>query len=172
MSRNISPTVFFIRAYNDLDHFAPILCEYLKEGKVPIVILTTDLEFESDYRVKYLKSLGELKVIKDIDFEYLNVTRKTGFLGKIQKRLYGIKRKRSGLLAKIRRRMFFDCSEEMDLLRSLGVEVCVFEWSTPFARGEKIEKYFIAAKSIGLTTAAIPHGCNTVSYTHLTLPTN
>ena len=38
--------------------------------------------------------------------------------------------------------------------------MCAFEWSTPFARGELIEKYFFAAKGIGITTIAIPHGCN------------
>ena len=35
-----------------------------------------------------------------------------------------------------------------------------FEWSTPFARGDKIEKYFISSKALGIKTLALPHGCN------------
>ena len=160
IARSQKRSVFFIRAYNDLDHFAPILAEYLKAKEKPIVILTTDLDFETDYRVSYLRSLGELEVVMDIDDEFLRVTRKQGFIGRIAKRLYAIKRNRNGTFAKIWRRFFFDCSKEMAYLSSLNVGICVFEWSTPFARGETIEKYFVAAKSIGITTAAIPHGCN------------
>ena len=49
----------------------------------------------------------------------------------------------------------------MNFLRIRNINACIFEWSTPYARGSKNrKKYFFAAKAIGITTFALPHGCN------------
>jgi len=40
------------------------------------------------------------------------------------------------------------------------VSTCVFEWGTPFIRGDLTERFFMAGKGLGLKTIAIPHGCN------------
>ena len=41
-----------------------------------------------------------------------------------------------------------------------NVGFCVFEACSPYERVIMIEKYFLAAKGIGITTIALPHGCN------------
>ena len=48
-------TAFFIRAYNDVDHFVPLLAEFIKKKENPLVVLTTDLDFENDRCYKAVK---------------------------------------------------------------------------------------------------------------------
>ncbi len=159
--RNIfTRTAFFVRAYNDVDHFSPLIAEFIINKENPLVIINTDLELENDYRFNYLKTLGDLEIIKDPDDEYVKYSRENGFFHKLLKKLYLLKRNRKRLIGKIYRYFFFNCKDQIKLLKSKNIGICAFEWSTPFARGELIEKYFFAAKGIGITTIAIPHGCN------------
>ncbi len=151
---------FFIRAYNDVDHFVPLIAEFIKKNENPLVILTTDLEFEGDYRVQYLKTLGKFEIFKDRDNGFINYGNRNSFVEKFFSRIYQIKRNRKGFIGKILRKLFFNCEKQLDFLKEKKISVCVFEWSTPFERGEIIEKYFFAAKGMGLTTISIPHGCN------------
>jgi hypothetical protein len=151
---------FFIRAYNDIDHFVPLIVEFIKKNENPLVVLNSDIEFEMDYRIKYISTLGKLEIYREIDFDYIKSTQRNSFLSKINSKLYSIRRNRKGVIGRIYRKLFFNCMKQMDFLREKGISSCVFEWSTPFARGEIVEKYFIAAKGMGLTTFAIPHGCN------------
>lgn len=157
---NQKRTAFFIRAYNDVDHFVPLIAEFIRRKENPIVILNADIEFEKDYRIAYLINLGEFEIFRDIDIKYIKSQRRDTLLRKFNSKIYAILRNRKGLIGKVWRRLFFDCSVQMDFLRKKNIGKCVFEWSTPYARGEVVEKYFIAAKGIGITTFAIPHGCN------------
>jgi len=151
---------FFIRAYNDVDHFVPLIAEFIKRKENPIVILNAEIEFETDYRIAYLFTLGEFEIHRDIDHKYIRSQLRDSFLKKVRNKLYALRRNRKGLIGKLSRKWFFDCSTQMEFLRDKNIGTCIFEWSTPFARGEVVEKYFIAAKGIGITTFAIPHGCN------------
>ena len=36
-------TAFFIRAYNDVDHFVPLIAEFIKKNENPLIVLTTNL---------------------------------------------------------------------------------------------------------------------------------
>jgi hypothetical protein len=157
---SIKRIAFFIRAYNDVDHFVPLIAELVKRKENPIVILNADIEFETDYRIGYLYTLGEFEIYRDIDSKYINSQRRGSFLRRVSSKAYALCRNRKGVIGKVWRSLFFDCSKQMEFLREKGIGKCIFEWSTPFARGEIVEKYFIAAKGIGLTTFAIPHGCN------------
>jgi len=157
---SIKRVAFFIRAYNDVDHFVPLIAELIKRKENPIVVLNADIEFETDYRIVYLYTLGEFEIYRDIDFKYIKSQRRDSFLKKVSSKAYALSRNRKGVIGKVWRRLFFDCSQQMEFLREKNIGKCIFEWSTPFARGEIVEKYFIAAKGIGLTTFAIPHGCN------------
>ena len=151
---------FFIRAYNDVDHFVPLLAEFIKKGENPLIVLITDIEFENDYRIQYLRTLGGFEVFRDVDIDFIKAEKRDTFLSKMSRKIYSIRRNRKGLIGKLHRKLFFNCEAQMYFLRAKNISVCVFEWSTPFARGEVFEKYFFAAKGIGLTTIAIPHGCN------------
>lgn len=75
-------------------------------------------------------------------------------------KFYLIKRNRKNLIGKLYRKLFFNCEKQVDILRDKNIGVCAFEWGTPFERGVILEKYFFAAKGMGITTIAIPHGCN------------
>lgn len=157
---SIKRVAFFIRAYNDVDHFVPLIAELIKRKENPIVVLNADIEFEADYRIAYLYTLGDFEIYRDIDYKYIKSQQRNSFLKKVSSKAYALTRNRKGVIGKVWRRLFFDCSQEMKFLREKDIGKCIFEWSTPFARGEIVEKYFIAAKGIGLTTFAIPHGCN------------
>ena len=78
---NQKRTAFFIRAYNDVDHFVPLIAEFIRRKENPIVILNADIEFEKDYRIAYLINLGEFEIFRDIDIKYgFCLTRCAGFI--------------------------------------------------------------------------------------------
>jgi hypothetical protein len=160
MPKNNQRTLFFIRAYNDLDHFSPIIAEFLKQDEEPIIITYAGLDLSQDYRVQYLRSLGEIKIEHMPDEKYIASVRTNNIVQKILAILYSIKRGRSNLIGKIYRKLFFDCTYETNYLRTHSISACIFEWGTPFVRGELIERFFVAAKGLGLKTIAIPHGLN------------
>ena len=164
MNNNLRRVAFFIRAYNDLDHYTPVIAEFILKKENPLIIVYTDLQIDNDYRFLYLKTLGDFEIIKDIDSEYVESTKKKGFFDSLFKKLYLLKRNRKKFIGKIYRKLFFNCKKEIEFLKSKNIGVCAFEWSTPFSRGEIVEKYFFAAKGIGITTVALPHGCNLFFY--------
>ncbi|MCK5020895.1 MAG: hypothetical protein KAS32_27995 [Candidatus Peribacteraceae bacterium] len=158
-------TAFFIRAYNDLDHLSPVIWKFIKSGDEPIVIFHTDLDYESDYRIKFLLSEGHVEIYQFKDEEYVTYQKDSkSIISKISKRLYNLKRNRKRLFGRVYRKLFFDCSSEIRFLKENNISQCVFEWGTPYARGLVIEKFFKAAKGLGVTTFCLPHGCNI--YTH------
>lgn len=154
-------TAFFIRAYNDLDHFSPVIWKFIKQGDRPIVIFYTDLDYENDYRIRFLKSEGVFDIFLFKDNEYVKYQKSNrSMVFKLLKKIYTLKRNPKKLYGRLHRRLFFDCSMEIDFLKECNITQCVFEWSTPYSRGEVIEKFFKAAKTTGITTISIPHGCN------------
>jgi hypothetical protein len=158
-------TAFFIRAYNDLDHFSPIIWKFIREKSKPIVVFHAKLDFVNDYRIKILKEAGEFEIYRFLDKEYVKYQKSgKGIIFKLFKKLYNLKRNPDKFFGKVHRGLFFDCSIEIGFLKKNNVGQCVFEWSTPYSRGEVIEKFFKAAKSTGITTISVPHGCNI--YTH------
>ena len=160
MKNRLKRTAFFIRAYNDIDHFSPLIAEFILNKENPVVVINTDLEIDNDYRFKYLKTLGTFEIFQDPDDKFIKYSKGKGFLNKILKKLYLIRRNRNNIFGKIYRSLFFNCKDQIKFLRINNIGICAFEWSTPFDRGELIEKYFFAAKGMGITTIAIPHGCN------------
>lgn len=157
--------VFFVRAYNDLDHFVPIIWKFIKEGKSPIVIFYTDIDYKDDYRIKILERAGDFEIYNFFDNEYVKYQKNSnGIFFKFFKKLYNLKRDPDSFVGKVYRRLFFDCSDEISFLRKNMVRQCVFEWGTPYNRGIVVERFFKAAKTTGITTFSLPHGCNI--YTH------
>ena len=122
--------------------------------------MITNIDIENDYRINYLETLGKFEVYKDVDKDFIKSEKRNTFLSKLNSRLYSIKRNRESFFGKLYRKVYFNCKKEAEFLRKNKIRNCVFEWCSPFERGEIIEKYFIAAKGIGIKTIAIPHGCN------------
>ena len=80
MLKNHQRTLFFIRAYNDLDHFSPIIAEFLNQGDQPIILSYAGLDLSDDYRIKYLKSLGNIKIKKILDKKYIASERRDNII--------------------------------------------------------------------------------------------
>ena len=60
-------TAFFLRAYNDIDHIAPVIWKFVKAGDNPVVVFHTDIDYENDYRIKFLMSEGEVQIFRFLD---------------------------------------------------------------------------------------------------------
>ncbi|MDB2532173.1 hypothetical protein N9Y07_06675 [Alphaproteobacteria bacterium] len=157
---NQQRVAFFIRAYNDVDHFTPVIAEFVKRNANPVVFVNSDFIFDDDYRFQYLKQLGSFEIFSDTDSEFIEAQKAAGFFGKIYKRIYQLKRSRNSIFGKIYRRFWFCSNREIAILKEYNISTCVFEWCSPFERGELVEKYFMAAKAIGIKTISLPHGCN------------
>ena len=160
MSSITKRIAFFIRAYNDADHFVPLIAEFISNKEYPLIIVNTNLNLDDDYRFQYIKSLGSFEIYRDLDKDYSNYLSSQGFFQNLFKKFYLLRRNRKNIIGKIYRSFFFNCKNEMNFLKSKNISTCIFDWGTPFARGELVEKYFFAAKGVGITTVAMPHGCN------------
>tara|TARA_B100001250_G_scaffold65148_1_gene51593 strand:+ start:7876 stop:9138 length:1263 start_codon:yes stop_codon:yes gene_type:complete len=152
--------LFFLRAYNDFDHLAPLIWKCVKEGDEPVILITTKLKIEDDYRFKLITNERSVKIIYDVDEVFERHFNAKTFIQKLLRRFYIIRRNPKNIIGRLYRKLFFNLSKEMDFLRKEDFHACIFEWSTPFARGDKIEKYFVASKALGVKTFALPHGCN------------
>lgn len=160
MNNQFKRTAFFLRAYNDVDQISPLIAEYILNKKNPLIIITSDMDLENDYRFNYLKTLGDFEIVRNLDKEHVKFSQKKNFFLKLLNRLYLLKRNRKSFFGKIYRYFFFDCKAQVEFLKSKNVVICIFEACSPFERGIFVEKYFLAAKGIGITTIALPHGCN------------
>jgi len=149
--------LFFIKAYNDVDHFSPIIHRLLSISIPVHIIVFSDLSLDDDYRI------DELKKIDGLTIEYLEnkykITRSKRKISRLHFYLNKLKSYNSpyGVL---KRKYFLDCRREVEFLKNNDIHALVIEWSTPTSNGLAVEKYFRAAKSIGCTTYSLPHGCN------------
>ena len=73
----------FYATYNDIDHFAPVIAEFIKRQENPLVVFTSEIEFENDYRIIYLKTLGDCEFFKDVDFEFIKTSKRDTLFSKI-----------------------------------------------------------------------------------------
>ena len=120
---------FFLRAYNDFDHFAPIIAECIKRGDEPTIVLISDFELESDYRYQFLKQLGKFTLIIDIDKDFATFSAPKSLLEKVKARLYFATSGFDSLLGKFYRHLFADYRRYINFLQEKQIDVCVFEWS-------------------------------------------
>ena len=68
----MSRTAFFLRAYNDIDHIAPVIWKFIKKKQNPLIVFTTNIDYKNDYRIQFLTSEGPLEIIEDLDKDYIN----------------------------------------------------------------------------------------------------
>ena len=78
--------VFFIRAYNDLDHFAPILFKLLSAENYHVIAILTTININSnDYRIQFLKQLSGFELITINSFHDSKLKNLFKLAGKPQK---------------------------------------------------------------------------------------
>ena len=99
---------FFMRAYNDIDHFAPVIAEFIKRQENPLVVFTSEIEFENDYRIIYLKTLGDCEFFKDVDFEFVKASKRDTLFQKFIVNFI-LSREIEVDFRKNKRRLFYNC---------------------------------------------------------------
>ena len=135
--------LFLLRAYNDLDHIAPIVWK-MSSASIPTFYMFVDEEFREDYRVKYFSKSGAREIHSSLLDQYYNNLRKT---------------LRWPVLIKL-----FDCVFSRLLGSRFLIEnrigVVVAEWGGPDGKG-KMPFVLRPARRLGIPTVAVPHGYHT-----------
>ena len=54
----------------------------------PMVVLNAEIEFETDYRIAYLFTLGEFEIHRDIDHKYIRSQLRDSFFKKIKNKVF------------------------------------------------------------------------------------
>lgn len=172
--------LFFIRAFNDVDHLTPIVWK-MSNDKHPVAVycLNPEYDIRSDYRLDFLKQLGVTVAHIYDDFD-----RDLGVLHRIMRFLFqrsfslqrgsdagpgssfsvlsnGLRRlaRTTGtLLYKLTRRRFYDLHWARNILERTGAQVLCFDWVGP--ERYVAEVLLEAARETGVLTLALPHGVN------------
>ncbi len=135
--------LFLLRAYNDLDHMAPIVWK-MSSVSIPTLYMFVDKEFRDDYRVKHFAKSGAREIHSSMLDRYYNKLRKRlswSFLIKLFDRVLG----------RVLGRRF---------LIENRIGVVVAEWGGPDGKG-KMPFVLRPARSLGIPTVAVPHGYHT-----------
>ncbi|MGB9499239.1 MAG: hypothetical protein ACKVE4_05695 [Dissulfuribacterales bacterium] len=170
--------LFFIRAFNDVDHLTPIVWKMSRDN-YPVVVycINPEYDIENDYRIDFLRGLG----VK-VDSIYNNFDRHLGILHRVMRsffqRAYAIQKRfkpdpqspfsimsnnfrvlarTAGVqLYKLTRRKFYSLDWARNILEETGARVLCFDWVRP-------ERYVVdvllkAAKEKSIPALALPHG--------------
>lgn len=162
----MSRPLFILRAYNDIDHIAPLIHYYIKKDLNPLVLLNSSTNFDEDPRVKLLISSGKVEFLKQPDHiheryvNHLGSERKLSTYKYIANRIYYQILQRNTLFGKFIRRFFFDYSDIYFFLKSKNITTLFVEWGNPYNKGINFEKLIVCAKSIGIPIFCLPHGQN------------
>jgi hypothetical protein len=170
--------LFFIRHFNDIDHFTPIVWKMHKDNyPVAVYCMNPKYDIQNDYRLRFLKEEG----IK-VDFVYNDFAERLGLLHRLMRFLFlstlAIERKLisnaqsqfSALLGsfgqlagkigsrsyKLANRRFYDTNWAHDLLEQSGARALCFDWIRP-------HKYVVdvllkVANEMSIPTLSLPHG--------------
>ena len=135
--------LFLLRAYNDLDHIAPIVWK-MSSASIPTFYMFVDKEFRDDYRVKYFSKSGAREIRSPTLDKYYNYLRKR-LRWPVLIRLF------DGLLSRVHGSRF---------LIENRIGVVVAEWGGPDGKG-KMPFVLRPARRLGIPTVAVPHGYHT-----------
>jgi hypothetical protein len=170
--------LFFVRHFNDIDHFTPIVWKMHKDNyPVAVYCMNPQYDIQSDYRLQFLKdegvkvdflyndfeqSLGLLqRVVRFLFISTLAIERK--LVSNLQSQLSFLSRpfgqlagKIGSRLYKFARRRFYEINWAQNLLEQSGAQALCFDWIRP-------HKYVVdvllqAAKEMSIPTLSLPHG--------------
>lgn len=160
--------IFFIRAYNDIDHIIPIVYKMVKEdaGNVLVLCMNPFYNIHTDRRLVFLRD--NYNVLVDYVYNrhkpsliYTIVSRLTStplFQNSLQKAIWSFYDKflRNFFYEKIAKRFFLNRQWVMELLKKDKAVLLIFDYAKPsqFITGELLK----AAKELRITTMAVPHG--------------
>lgn len=142
--------LFFLRSFNDIDHITPVIWKFQQKAEKPVILFTSNYSYDNDYRIRFLKSKGYVEIYRHAP----------GVLTKLQNKIrnkIGKRIKKSGIVYET---LLLNINRQKRFLEEKNIYTCIFEWGELRSRGPVVEKYFYAAKSLGIPTFSIPHGCN------------
>ena len=170
--------LFFVRAFNDIDHITPIVWK-MKQDDFPVAVYCLDPEYdiENDYRLNFLKSSGI-----EVEYLYCSFDRNLGITHRILRYLmfkcYGFQKRHdaeaerrhavlTGMLRHLARRagwnlfkltryLFYNADWARDVLDQTGARALCFDWIRP--RQFVVDALVHAAKERGIPALALPHG--------------
>jgi hypothetical protein len=170
--------LFFVRAFNDVDHLTPIVWKMSRDNyPVAVYCINPKYDIKNDYRLNFLKDIG----VK-VDYIYNNFDQCLGILHRAMRflfqRSYALQKRRDinsrslfsilsnslRVLARIAgpklyqltRKKFYNLRWARNILEQTGAQVLCFDWVHP-------ERYVVdvllrAAKEKSIPALALPHG--------------
>ena len=105
--------LFFVRAFNDIDHMTPVVWKMYKDGyPVTVYCINPEYGIESDYRLHFLKKLG----IR-VDYIYKDFNKELGLFHRmirflflrgfaVKRQLFSVDRSLSSASPDIREQLF------------------------------------------------------------------
>jgi len=170
--------LFFIRAFNDVDHLTPIVWKMSRDNyPVAIYCINPEYDIQNDYRLDFLKELG----VK-VDYIYNDFDQDLGMLHRVMRfffqRSYGLQRRLNGnslsrfsmlsdnlrrlarttgtLFYKLARSRFYDLPWARNILEQTGAQALCFDWVSP--KRYVVEVLIDAAQERSIPKLALPHG--------------
>lgn len=170
--------LFFVRAFNDIDHMTPIVWKMAQNNHpVAVYCINAEYDIQNDYRLNFLKKLGV-----QVDLLYNHFDQKLGPLHSILRfltvRSYAVQRRfdrntKSPLaivfrilrriahrvgseLYKVTRQKYYDNRWAWQVLKRSGAKVLCFDWVRP--RQFVVDVLLTEAKNLRIPTLALPHG--------------
>jgi hypothetical protein len=170
--------LFFVRAFNDIDHITPIVWK-MNRNQYPVGVYCLDPEYDirHDYRLNFLKNQGIT-----VDYIYRAFNRQLGLLHRvlmpfflfsfaIQRRIFSNDRlsalkiartiakqagKMGSWLYKLTKNKYYGQECALQFLKHTGAHILCFDWIRP-------HKYVVqvlldAAHKMSIPTLAVPHG--------------
>jgi hypothetical protein len=170
--------LFFIRAFNDIDHITPVVWK-MHQDNYPVCVycINPAYDIHNDYRLNFLRNLGI-----PVDYVYRAFDRQLGLRHRIlmyfvlwsfaierkmdsSDRLHSLKAtrmiaKQAGKIGawfyKLAKTKYYDQRCALKFLKQIGARILCFDWIRP-------HKYVVgpilsAAKKISIPTVALPHG--------------
>lgn len=170
--------LFFVRAFNDIDHITPIVWK-MSADKYPVSVYCIDPEYDidNDYRLNFLKERG----VK-VDFIYNDFDQYLGFFHEAIRFLFlrsfaaarrlkfhggkdwALLPKMFGRLAqgvgswfyRMAKDKYYNQNWAQRVIEQSGAQVLCFDWIRP--RKYVVDTLLRSAKEMSIPTVALPHG--------------
>jgi hypothetical protein len=168
--------LFFIRHFNDIDHFTPIIWRMHRDGyPVAVYCMNPDYDIGSDYRLQFLKGLG----IK-VDFLYAEFTQQLGLfhgvLRLISQTAFAIAGKLDASAAaykwadklqlrfhkigvryyKRNRKRFYNSAWARQIIEQTQARALCFDWVAPWRF--VVDAFMRSAREMSIPVLSLPHG--------------
>jgi hypothetical protein len=131
--------LFILCSFNDVDHITPLIHEVLERGDKAIILFKTNFDWKNDYRIQFLHPHKNLTIIQHPTLSKIIASNQ--------------------LTTKVIRTLMFNKVVCRFFFNYFKIRFCIFEWDVLPKRSFNMQ-LVSAAKSMGVKTFSIPHGCN------------